>query len=90
MAVTRKPLGEPNAMPYLPSESLTLEEAVESYTLGAAYVNFLEDVTGSITVGKYADLILLDKNIFKMKAEDIHTAKVLRTFIAGTEVYRRA
>jgi len=55
--------------------------------MGSAYLNFLDHITGSITVGKFADLIILDKNLFKLPAKDIHKANVLATFINGKKVY---
>ena len=72
-----------------PSEAVTLEEMIASYTINGAYANFLEKVSGSLEVGKKADFIVLDKNIFDIPVEEIHTAQVLLTFFEGEEVYRR-
>ncbi|NMC11327.1 MAG: amidohydrolase [Chloroflexi bacterium] len=71
-----------------PSEAVTLEEMIASFTINGAYANFLENVTGSLEVGKKADFIILDKNIFEIPVEEIHTAAVLLTFFEGAEVYR--
>ena len=71
-----------------PSEKVTVEQMIESYTINGAYASFLEKKTGSIEVGKKADLILLDKNILQIPPEEIHTASVLLTYFEGREVYR--
>ena len=49
--------------PFLPDERLTLDEALEAFTLGSAFVNHLDSVTGSIEVGKQADLVVLDRDL---------------------------
>jgi predicted amidohydrolase YtcJ len=53
-------------------------------------VNFEETETGSIEVGKAADLIVLDRNLFEIPAHEIHRAKVLLTLLDGKAVYRDA
>ncbi len=70
------------------TEKLTVEEAVRLYTLGAAYAEFQENVKGSITVGKLADLIVISNNIFKMEPAKIREARVLMTMVGGKIVYR--
>ncbi|NMC11328.1 MAG: amidohydrolase [Chloroflexi bacterium] len=72
-----------------PAEAVTLEEMIDSYTINGAYANFLEKVTGSLEVGKKADFIVLDKNLFEIPAEEIHTARVLKTYFDGKEVFQR-
>jgi len=61
--------------------------AVKAYTLDAAYVLNQQKDTGSIEVGKYADMVVLDQNIFTINKSKIHDSKVLMTFLAGEEVY---
>jgi predicted amidohydrolase YtcJ len=63
--------------------------AVKAYTLNAAYALNQETETGSIEVGKYADLIVLDKNIFEIPMTTIRDSKVVLTLLAGEEVYKR-
>lgn len=75
-ALTRKPQNLPN-----------LETVIKSYTINAAYVMRQEQKTGSIEVGKQADLIVLDQNIFEVPTENINKTKVLMTFLAGNLVY---
>jgi predicted amidohydrolase YtcJ len=73
--------------PFLPNERLTLEEAVAAFTLGSAYVNHLDDVTGSIEVGKLADLAVIDRDLFAPDAGPIGDGRVLATFVEGRPVY---
>lgn len=71
-----------------PEESVTLEEMIASFTINGAYANFLENETGSLEVGKSADLIILDRNLFEIPVDEISEARVLRTYFAGREVTR--
>ncbi|MGL4316609.1 MAG: amidohydrolase family protein, partial [Pseudomonas sp.] len=65
-----------------------LEAAIRAYTLGAAYTLRQEQDTGSLEVGKQADLLVLDRDIFKLPTNQIGQAKVLWTLLGGEEVYR--
>jgi hypothetical protein len=71
-----------------PAECMSLDEMIESFTINGAYANFLEQDTGSLEVGKAADLVVLDRNLFEIPASDISNAKVLLTLFEGKEVYR--
>lgn len=86
VALTRVAPGG-NLPPLLPEQAVTLESALKSYTINVAYVNHLETVTGSIKVGKSADLVVLDQDLFKIKPRDIHKTKVLVTMFGGREVF---
>jgi predicted amidohydrolase YtcJ len=66
-----------------------LKLAVKAYTLNAAFALDHETTTGSIEVGKYADLVVLDKNIFEIPVTSIRESKVVLTLLAGKEVYKR-
>jgi predicted amidohydrolase YtcJ len=70
-----------------PEERVTLEQMIRSFTLNGAYANFLEKETGSIEVGKKADMIVLDKNLFEIPVTEIHKVKVLMTLFEGEEVF---
>lgn len=74
---------------WFPGEKITLEQAIEFYTLGAAYAEFQEKNKGSIKIGKLADLVVLDKNLFKIPAKEILNTKVDLTILEGKIVYRR-
>jgi hypothetical protein len=88
IAVTRKALGAPDDAPaWLPEHRLDLQTALAAYTSGGAYVTF-EDDSGSLDVGKRADLIVIDRDLFGVPARQIHEAQVLWTLVDGRDVYR--
>lgn len=71
-----------------PEERSSLEDMIVSYTYNGAFANFLENETGSIEVGKRADLVVLDQDLFEIPTNEIAKTKVLLTLIDGKEVYR--
>ena len=86
-AVTRL---EPNGLTKNPlgvNEEIGLADAIEAYTLNGAYVNFLDKKVGSIEVGKQADLIVLDKNLFEIPPKEINESRVLATIFNGDIVF---
>jgi predicted amidohydrolase YtcJ len=87
VAVNRRRPGYPLDKVLLAQERLELEAAIEAATLGSAFVNHLDDVTGSITVGKLADLVVLDRDLFDRGAGEIHEARVILTLVEGETVY---
>jgi hypothetical protein len=78
--------GEPRDGWY-PEERLTVAEAVRGYTMGPAYAVGLEDVLGSITPGKLADLVVLDQDIFEIEPVEIASVKPTMTIFDGRVVY---
>jgi predicted amidohydrolase YtcJ len=70
------------------SEAISVYEAVALYTKNAAFCSSEEDVKGTISVGKYADFILLDKDIFTVEPHEISSINVLRTVLGGDTTYR--
>lgn len=78
------------AAPLLPAEALDLPAALAAATIGSAYVNFLDAETGSIEVGKAADLVVLDRNLFEIEGGRVSEARVLLTLVAGEAVYADA
>ena len=88
MGHTRQEFGEPDA-PIQPRESerLSVESLVRGFTIDAAYQLHLEDEIGSIEVGKKADLVVLDQDIFSIDAYEIHKTEVQLTVMDGEIVY---
>ncbi len=74
----------------LPDERLELIDALAAFTAGSAYVNHLDDVTGTLEVGKFADLAVLDRDLFDRGAGAIGEARVVGTFVEGVAVHETA
>lgn len=77
-------------IPWLPKERVSLETMIAAYTIVGARLAFDEKITGSITVGKAADLIVLDHDLFAIPPEQISKTHVLLTLLDGKDVYRDA
>jgi hypothetical protein len=88
-AVNRQTLDGKHPEGWFPEQKVTLAEAIRAYTLDNAYAAYTEDRTGSLTPGKYADLVLLDRDLFALPPERIKTARVDVTVLAGRVVYER-
>lgn len=87
-AVTRQsPDGHPRDGWY-PEERMSLEEALKSFTLWAAYAAFEETLKGSITPGKLADLVVFSKDIMRIPPEDLLSTQVMMTIVGGEIVYQ--
>ncbi|MFF4399759.1 amidohydrolase [Streptomyces sp. NPDC001480] len=88
VAVNRVAPDAPAGTPvFLPEQGLDLGTAIAAYTAGSACVNHLDTTTGSITVGKSADLVVLDRDPFAAPAEEIAATRVLQTFVEGRRVH---
>lgn len=72
---------------WFPKQRLTREEALESITIWPAYAAFMENDVGSITAGKLADFVILDRDIMTVPPDEILGARVLRTVVGGRSVY---
>lgn len=72
---------------YRPQMAVDIREAVRMYTIYGAWQNHAEDMIGSLEAGKYADLQVLDRNIFEIPADGIEDAKVILTMCGGRIVY---
>jgi predicted amidohydrolase YtcJ len=68
-------------------EKITLDEAVKLYTIGRASAISADGFTGSIEVGKNADFLILDQNIFDIPIEEVSETNVVSTFLKGEEIY---
>ncbi|MGB8313087.1 MAG: amidohydrolase [Aestuariivirga sp.] len=88
-AITRQPPRKNGDHPvFLPEQRMTREECVKGYTVFAAEAAWRARDTGSLSVGKYADLIVLDRDIFTCNVYDIGDTEVLLTMLGGKEVHR--
>jgi hypothetical protein len=86
-AITRLGALGDTTEPLLPGESIALPEAIAAFTINAAYTNRIEKDTGSIEVGKLADLIVLDRNLFEIPPADMSDTKALVTLLEGEAVH---
>jgi predicted amidohydrolase YtcJ len=73
--------------PFLPEQALTLAEAIHGYTAGSAWVNHLDADTGTIEVGKLADLAVIDRDLFEIPPMTLADARVLATIVGGEVVH---
>jgi hypothetical protein len=89
VGITHREPGDTTTPPWNPAERVDLPTMLAMYTINAAWAMHLERETGSIEVGKLADLIVLDRDLFALPASRIHAAKVLRTVYEGRTVYQR-
>ena len=87
-AVTRQTAEGTPANGFVPEQRLTVAQAVDGYTLGAAFAGRREKTEGSLEVGKLADLIIISQNIFDINPHKIGATKVLTTIVGGRVVYQ--
>jgi predicted amidohydrolase YtcJ len=87
VAVTRTSEEDPKRDEFLPGERIDLAAALLAFTRGSAFVNHLDGETGSIEVGKSADLTILDRHLFDVDSGELARARVLLTLIEGQPVY---
>ncbi len=85
-AITRKDPSK-NEEALTLNEAIDLPSAIRAMTINAAYLMDTDDQVGSIEIGKYADIIILDQNLFEIGAEKISSTKVLKTLLAGKVVF---
>jgi len=86
-AVTRQSQANLPEGGWYPEQAMTREEALYTFTLGAAYAAHQENIIGSLEPGKWADFIVIDQDYFKIPATDIWKTKVLQTWLAGEKVF---
>ena len=87
-AVTRQTAEGTPAGGFVPEQRLSVEQAVDAYTLGAAFAGRREKTEGSLDVGKLADLIIISQNIFDINPHKIGATKVVTTIVGGRLVYQ--
>lgn len=82
VALTRRAPG--TRLPgWLPEQRLSLHDALAAYTRNGAFLSHLERETGSVEVGKWADLVVLERNLFSVEPEQIHRVRVVQTYLQG-------
>ena len=86
-AVSRKDLNQYPAGGYQSENALSRREALLGMTIWGAYANFEENLKGSITPGKYADFVILDRDIMEIETHKIPSARVIATILNGEIVY---
>jgi len=77
-----------NGAEFYPNQKLSREEALKSYTINGAYAAFEENIKGSITPGKFADIVVLSKNLLTCNDDEILSAKVLYTIANGKILFK--
>jgi predicted amidohydrolase YtcJ len=87
VAVNRQPPGEPDVEPLLPHQRLDAAAFLRAYTAGSAWINHAEVDTGSLEVGKLADLAVLDADPLSVPADRIADISVTATFVGGRQVF---
>jgi predicted amidohydrolase YtcJ len=89
-AVTRQDASGNPIAGWYPEQEMSLKEAFRCFTLDAAYAGHQEKTLGSLEAGKYADFIVIDRDLFKISPYDIHKIGVLETWVGGRQVYRKS
>lgn len=87
-AVTRKNVTQKEKRVYLPDEKINMHDAIYAYTAAGAYASGEKKIKGTISAGKLADFILLDKDLFNLTSdEEILNTHVIETYVDGEKVY---
>jgi predicted amidohydrolase YtcJ len=86
-SVTRRPDGQD---PFFPEQRMTRSEALRSYTQNAAYAGFEEELKGSLTLGKLADIVILSQDLLTVAEDRIRDTQVLATIVGGQVLYEVA
>ena len=87
-AVTRATLDDKNPGGWFPEQRLSVSEALRAYTQGCAYASFEEKNKGTISPGKFADLVVLSDDLFRIPPERIRDVRVEITMVGGKVVYQ--
>ena len=86
-ALENKPVDPVQDVPLNIEQSIDLKSAIDAFTINAAFVNKIEQETGSLEVGKYADIVVLDQNLFEIRPKDISDTNALLTLFEGNVVH---
>jgi hypothetical protein len=87
-AVTRRTLDDANPQGWYPEQKIGIEDALRGYTSGSAFASFEENDKGTLTRGKLADLVMIDRDITAIPPETIREARIMMTVVGGQIVYR--
>ncbi len=85
-AVTRKP--SPDGTAFYPGQTVSRQEALYLYTMGNAYSVFEEDIKGSLSAGKLADIVIIDQDLLECSEKELFNAKVTHTILGGNILYQ--
>jgi predicted amidohydrolase YtcJ len=88
-AVTRRTLDGRNPGGWIPDQKITVGEALRAYTYGNAWAMFMDQKWGALVAGRYADVVVLDRDLFAVPPESIGGAKVRYTIVGGHVVYSK-
>jgi predicted amidohydrolase YtcJ len=88
-AVTRRTLDGAHPDGWVPSQRITVDEALRAYTAGSARAEFMEREKGTIARGMLADLVLIDRDLTRVQADQLRDAQVVLTIVGGRVVYER-
>src|SRR5213078_2709617 len=88
-AVTRRTLDGKNPTGWVPEQKITVGEALRAYTAGNAFATFDEKQRGALAPGYYADVVVVDRNLFAIPAESLAAARVRVTIAGGKVVYEK-
>ena len=88
-AVTRRTLDDRNPGGWVPEQKITVEEALRAYTVGSAKASFDEGRKGTLARGKFADLVLIDRDLTAIAPESIRDARITMTIVGGRVVFER-
>ena len=88
-AVSRQDFEQKPEKGWHADQAMTVVEAFRCFTIDAAYAGYQEKFLGTLEKGKWADFIVVDQDLFKMPIKDIYKMRVLQTWQAGRQVYKK-
>ena len=90
MKLKRKYMFDPEQHSWYPQQAILLKDALKAYTMGPAIACGDEKHCGSLEPGKYADFIVLDRDIFNVTSQQLLDTKVMKTILNGKVVFSRS
>ena len=87
-SVTRQTLDGKHPNGWVPEQKISVDEAVKAYTVGSAYAEFADAAKGTISEGKLADLVMLDRDIYEVEPGAIDEVRVVMTIMDGRVIYQ--